>query len=250
MTPVKVPPAQAQFGEVWLAIQVGFGCHQADQRPLFGGQVLPGARPAEEAMEELEQQMEQLNAMIDEEAEISEEIGAITTKLQFNNLTQEANNQIAAITVAYGQLQDIVENGYDYYKDNQAPLAEFARNCILPLNSMETAAEAFHQSLVVHPPRLAQLRPAAGSRHRPGRTERPLFGQRLLHHGRVDQRGERRHRVRPCFSTFDRALDGGSCQSGMRDPQLEHYFAEGTVRPGFHSFAASRTPGSTMPTSP
>ncbi len=26
MTPVRIPPAQAQFGEIWLAIQVGFGC--------------------------------------------------------------------------------------------------------------------------------------------------------------------------------------------------------------------------------
>ena len=192
-------------------------------------------------MEEVEQQMEQLEAMIDEEDQISEEIGAITNKLQFNNLTQEANNQIAAITVAYNQLQDFVNNGYDYYKDDKTELTQYAKNVILPMNSMETAADAFYQSLVVHPPgspncALQQARDIALDELN-GLSTTSDFSMQVEVTNGVNIVAER-----PMYFNYNGMLEDGSCQSGALEPMTEHYFAEGTVRPGFHSFICIQNP--------
>jgi hypothetical protein len=241
LAPTGIQPAQAQFGEVWLAIQVAFGAIKFTKDMFSLAKYFLGPNPTKEAMELLEQQEEQLIAIIDEEAQISEEISAITSKLEFNNLTQEANKQIAAITDFYAQMQEMAQNGYDYYQGNQAPLAQFALDVIRPLNSMETAVEAFYQSLVVHPPgspncALQQARDIALDELN-GSSPASDFSTLVESTNGVGIIAER-----PMYFAFNGAWDGGSCQSGMDEPETAYYFAEGTVRPDFHSYICIQNP--------
>jgi hypothetical protein len=241
LAPVGIQPAQAQFGEVWLAIQVAFGAIKFTKDMFSLAKFFLGPNPTEEALELLEQQEEQLNAIIEEEGQISEEIGAITAKLEFNNLTQEANKQIAAITDFYGQMKDMAANGYDYYQGNEAPLAQFARDVIRPLNSMETAVEAFYQSLVVHPPgspncALQQARDIALDELN-GSSPTSDFSTTVESTNGVGIVAER-----PMYFNYNGVWAGGSCQSGLLSPAQTFYFAEGTVRPDFHSYICIQNP--------
>lgn len=243
---VGVQPAQAQFGEIWLGIQVAFGAIKLTKDLFSLAEYFLGPDPTEEALELIEQQEEQLEAMIEQEAEISNEIGAITTKLAYNNLTQEANNQIAGITVFYNELMDFVQNGYDYYQGpNQVYLTQFAEDVIAPLHSMETACEAFYQSLVVHPPgspncALQQARDIALDELN-GLSASSDFSMSVESTNGVNIAAER-----PMYFAYNNILDGGSCQSGILTPAKVHYFAEGTVRPNFHSFISIQNPSSSV----
>lgn len=242
IVPRTIQPARAQVGElVWLTIQVAFGAIKFAKEMFSLGEFFLGGDPTEEALEQLEQQIEQLEAIIEEEEQIKNEITTITDKLQQNNLTQEANKQIAAIQVAYGQLEQMAENGYDYYQSHPEELEAYSRNVMLAMNSMETAVEAFYQSLVVHPPgspncALQQARDI-GLDELNGNSAASDFSTMVESTNGVNIVAER-----PMYFDFDGAWDGGSCQSGIQAPEVVHYFAEGTARPRFRSFICMQNP--------
>ncbi len=53
---------------------------------------------------------------------------------------------------------------------------------------------------------------------------------------------------RPMYFNYAGEWTGGSCQSGITNPTDTYYFAEGTVRPGFHSYICVQNPATEVAT--
>jgi hypothetical protein len=242
--PGSVQPARSEFGEIWLGIQVAIGAVKLTKELFSMAKFFLGPNPTQEAIDQLKQQEEQLQAIIDQENAIQTEITTIEDKLKENNLTQAADKQIAPITNIYSRMEQMADNGYDYYQLHPEALAQFSSDVINPINSIETGVEAFYQSLVVHPPgspncALQQARDIALD-DLAGNGVSSDFSTTVESTNGVNIVAER-----PMYFNFQGAWTGGSCQSGIREPSTVRYFAEGTARPNFRTFLCLQNPSGT-----
>ncbi len=240
--PGAVKPAKAQFGEVILAIQITLGAMKLVGDLFSLAKYFLGPNPSAEALELLEDQMEELEAIIDQEAAIQQDIQLITDKLTQNALLQTANDGITHINERYAELQQMASLGYGNV--TPAMMANFADRVMKPINSIERCVEAFYQALVVHPPgspncALEQERDI-GLDMLAGATADSDFSTTVESTNGVNIVAER-----PMYFDFEGAWDGGSCQAGIPGPAPRYYFAEGTVRPYFRSFLCIQNPSST-----
>lgn len=221
---------------VLKGIEVGF---QVYNMVKFGGDIAKekaGPKPAEDVLEEVEKQGELINAVQDGLNEIQEQLADMYSQLNLYDSMQNAWNQIPNIITYYDQLnKEILET--DWTTDINDRVRKWAYD-VAGLNNpnIENAISQFHTALYTggiganQSPVLLQMRDLALNEIS-GQSVSSDFSCTVESTNGIGIVAER-----PMYFRFMDLWDGGHCQSGMIRQSKEHYFAEGTTRPGFESY--------------
>lgn len=232
--------ASGTFKLLMEAFHVGFVLYEM---AAFGGEtayesIVP--EPAEQLLEEVEKQGELIDEVQEGLDEIQQDLADMFEELNLYDSMQNAWNTIPNLQHWYNKLNyDIGDKPHGEVSEEM--VEEWADN-VLDSNNIDVAIAQWHTALVNggvgsnQAPVLLQMRDFALNEIN-GTSAQSDFSTTVESTNGVDIIAER-----PMYFDYNGVWTGGSCQGGLLNPAKTFYFAEGTVRPNFHSYICVQNP--------
>jgi hypothetical protein len=233
----------AAEGEVKLALEIAHIGLVIYEMAAFGGetayeQTVPD--PEEALLEEVEKQGELIDDVQAGLDQIQQDLAEMFQQLNLYDSMQNAWNTIPNIQNWYNKLNYDIGD-----KPHGTVSADFIKEWssdVLDSNNVDVSIAQWYTALVKggvgndQDPVLLQMRDFALDELN-GNSTQSDFSTTVESTNGVGIVAER-----PMYFNYRGELTGGSVQSGITNPTDTYYFAEGTVRPGFHSYICVQNP--------